>query len=274
MPRPIWKGHISFGLVNIPVTLYSAEHRADLHFRMLDSRNQARIRFERVNEETGEEVPWNEIVKAFEFHEGNYVIVKEEDFKRAAPEQTKAIAIENFVDQNELDYIYFEKPYYLVPEKSGVKSYVLLREALKNTCKLGIARLVIHGREHLAAIMPHQHGLLLDMLRFDQEIRPLDQFDFPTAKPSTYRINEREMELASQLINSMSVRWQPKQYHDTYHDTLMKWIEQKAKGKAPAKIKTSKTKKAEVVDLMALMKQSLQDSGKKQKKTRKSKETA
>jgi DNA end-binding protein Ku len=278
MARPIWKGHITFGLVNIPVTLYSAEHRCDMHFRMLDSRNQAQVHYERINEETGEEVPWNEIVKAYEFDKGNYVVLKDEDFKKAAPEQTKAIDIEHFIDQQELEPVYYEKPYYLVPDKQGIKSYVLLRESLKNTCKIGIAKVVIHTREHLAAVLPYKNGLLLDILRFEQEIKPVEMFDIPKAKAANYHIQDRELEIASELINSMSAKWQPKHYHDTYRETLMKWIEQKASGKKPAaKSKKAPEKEADVVDLMALMKQSLQKNPQKpgsKKKTISPKETA
>ncbi|MDF2690166.1 MAG: Ku protein [Gammaproteobacteria bacterium] len=277
MPRPIWKGHISFGLVNIPVTLYSAEHRADLHFRMLDSRNKAKVHYERINEETGEEVPWDQIVKAYEFDKGNYVVLEKEDFQKAAPEQTKTINIECFIDQQEVQPIYFEKPYYLIPDKQAVKSYVLLREALKNTCKVGIASVVIHTREHLAAIMPYQNGILLELLRFEQEIRPIEAFDIPKAKKEHYRIQEKELELASQLINSMTEDWQPKRYHDSYRDTLMKWIQEKAAGKkAPSPKKEKTAKKAQVLDLMGLMKQSLQKELKKapSKKSSPRKETA
>jgi DNA end-binding protein Ku len=269
MPRPIWKGHISFGLVNIPVTLYSAEHRCDLHFHMLDSRDQGHIRYQRVNEETGEEVPWNEIVKAYKFDDDNYVVLQENELKKAAPEQTKSIDIEQFIDQQEMEFLYFEKPYYLVPDKQASKSYTLLKEALKNTCKIGIAKVVIHSRQHLAAIMPHKNGLMLDVLRFEQEIRPIEEFDIPKAK-----VQERELELASQLINSMTERWQPKRYHDTYRETIMKWIEEKASGKkAPAHKKTKPKKEAQVVDLVSLMRQSLQKESTRPQ-SKKPKETA
>ncbi len=147
MARPVWKGHISFGLINIPVTLYSAERRSDLHFRMLDSRNMAKVRYERVNEDTGEEVPWDQIVKGFEHGDGNYVVLDDEDFKKAAVEATQSVDLEGFVEAKAIDYVYFDKPYYLVPGKKAEKGYVLLRETLRRTGKVGV-----QGRNPYAGI--------------------------------------------------------------------------------------------------------------------------
>jgi len=171
MQRPIWKGHISFGLVSIPVSLYSAEKRVDLHFHMLDSRNLKRIRYERVNDDTGKEVPWTQVVKAFEFDKNNYVILSDDDFKQAAPKAIKSIDIEDFTNLSDIDYLYFERPYYLVPDKSGEKGYVLLREGLKKTKKVGIAKVVIRAKQYLAAVMPGEYSLILNLLRFNQELR-------------------------------------------------------------------------------------------------------
>src|SRR3989339_1380560 len=179
MARPIWKGHITFGLVNIPVTLYSAEKRDELHFKLLDSRNKARVHYERVNEETGEEVPWSEVVKAFEYDKGNYVLVEEEDFKRAAPEATQAVEIQDFVDREDVDYVYYDKPYYLMPGKKGEKGYVLLREILRRTGKVGISKVVIRTRQYLDALLAEGDALVLELLRFDQEVRKPEEFDLP-----------------------------------------------------------------------------------------------
>src|SRR5690606_16819359 len=154
MPRPIWTGTLSFGLLNVPVSLMTGERKVDLSFRMLDSRNNARVRYERVNAETGEEVPWKEIVKAFEYDKGNYVVIEEEDLKAAAPEGTESVEVETFVDADAIGVEYYEKPYVLVPGKKAEKGYVLLREVLRDTNRIGIARVVIRTREYLAAVMP------------------------------------------------------------------------------------------------------------------------
>jgi DNA end-binding protein Ku len=267
--RPLWKGYISFGLVNIPVQLYSAEKTNDLRFHLLDSRNQARVHYARVNEETGEEVPWDQVVKAYEYHKNNYVILEEADFKRASVKATKTIEIENFVRSDEVDYRYFARPYYLVPEKAGVKSYVLLRETLKRCDKMAIARVVIHGREHLAAIMPANHALLLDILRFEQELRAEQEFDLPTGSAKSHKINEREIAMAEQLVTAMSSSWKPESYHDEYRKALMSWIENKIKGKAEVEEEVPVADSTgEVVDLMTLMKQSLQQTGGKKTATK------
>src|SRR5918992_1254168 len=153
MARPIWKGHISFGLVNVPVVLYGAERRADLSFRLIDSRNAARIRYERVNEETGEEVPWDKIVKGYEYEDGNYVLLSEGELENASAELTRTIEIEQFVDLDEIDVRYFDRPYILAPDKGGEKGYVLLRKAILEAGKAGIAQVVIRARQYLAAVM-------------------------------------------------------------------------------------------------------------------------
>src|SRR5687768_6241532 len=165
MARPIWKGHISFGLVNVPVTLYSGEQRADLSFRLLDSRNAARIRYERVNEETGEEVPWDKIIKGYEYDNGNYVLLSDEEIENASPELTRTIEIEQFVDMQDIDVRYFDKPYVLVPDKKGEKGYVLLREAIREAGKAGIAKVVIRARQYLAALIAQGDALVLQLLR-------------------------------------------------------------------------------------------------------------
>src|ERR1043166_6522934 len=152
MPRPTWKGHITFGLVNIPVNLYPAEQRTDLELHMLDSRDHKRVRYERVNEDTGQEVPWNDVVRGYEYSDGNYVVLTDTELKKAAPEQTKSIEIEGFVDADQIDLMYYDKPYYLEPAKGGEKGYVLLREVLKESRKIGISKVVIRTRQYIAAL--------------------------------------------------------------------------------------------------------------------------
>ncbi|MDI9819025.1 MULTISPECIES: Ku protein [unclassified Legionella] len=261
MARPIWKGYISFGLVAIPIGLHTVEKKNELHFHLLDSRNKSRIHYERINNETGEEVPWNEVVKAYEVKKDNYVIVNDEDFERAAPESFKSIDIEEFVNIKEIDHLYFDRPYYAVPDSANLKAYVLLRESLKKTKKAGIAKVVIRTRQYLAVIIPYDEALVLNLIRFRQEMKSTKEFDLPRGDLKQYRINEREMEMAVALINDMTNTWEPEKYHDEYRQALMKWIESKANSqRATAKEPEEAPKKAdEVIDFMSLLKKSLKN---------------
>jgi DNA end-binding protein Ku len=227
MPRPIWKGHISFGLVNVPVVLYSGERRADLSFRMIDSRNSARVRYERVNEETGEEVPWDKIVKGYEFEEGNYVLFSEEEMERASSEMTRTIEIEQFVDLAEIDVRAFEKPYVLVPGNKGEKGYVLLREAIAESGKAGIATVVIRARQYLAALIPQGDALVLELLRFHQELVSFNDFELPGHDLRKYSVTRKEIDLANKLIDGMTTKWNAAKYKDEYRYVLMKLVEKK-----------------------------------------------
>lgn len=259
MTNPIWRGHISFGLVNIPVTLYSADKRAELHFHMLDSRNRARVRYERINEETGKEVPWDKVVKAYEFEKNNYVILSKDDFERAAPKATKTIDIENFINLDEIAPVYFEKPYYLVPEKIGIKGYVLLRETLQKAKKVAIAKVVIREKQYLAALMPVKEALVLNLIRFKQELRSLNEFAIPDKHIKSYNIHPQELKMAEQLVNSMTKEWKPEQYHDEYREFLLKWIEKKSQHKIKKAPKSKEKRPAtNVIDFMGALKQSLQ----------------
>ncbi|PKN28408.1 MAG: Ku protein [Deltaproteobacteria bacterium HGW-Deltaproteobacteria-21] len=268
MARPIWKGHITFGLVNIPVTLYSAEKRDELHFKLLDSRNKARVHYERVNEETGEEVPWSEVVKAFEYDKGNYVLVEEEDFKRAAPEATQAVEIQDFVDREDVDYVYYDKPYYLMPGKKGEKGYVLLREILRRTGKVGISKVVIRTRQYLAALLAEGDALVLELLRFDQEVRKPEEFDLPQSDLKEYQISEREVEMGIKLVENMTSDWTPEKYKDDYREALMRWIDEKAKkGEqfAPEAPPEEERVTADVINLMDVLKRSVERTEKEKK---------
>jgi DNA end-binding protein Ku len=229
MPRPIWKGHISFGLVNVPVVLYAAEQKTDLELHMVDSRDHARIRYERVNAETGEEVPWSNISKGFEYSDGNYLILGENELKHAAPEATRTVEIERFVDPAEIEPIYFDKPYYLEPSKGGEKGYVLLRRALEESGLVGITRVVIRTRQYMAMLAPMGDILLLDLLRYDQELKPADELKIPESLPKSQAISTQELKIARQLIESMKGPWDPGEYHDEYRDRLMKWIKERIK---------------------------------------------
>lgn len=230
MSRPIWKGHISFGLVNVPVVLYSAERRAgDISFKLIDSRNAARIRYERINEETGEEVPWDRIVKGYEYEDGNYVLLSDEEIENASPELTKTIEIEQFVDLEDIDIRYFDKPYVLVPDKTGEKGYVLLREAIRDAGKAGIAKVVIRARQYLGALMAQGDALVLELLRYHQEIADLKEFELPAHSLRQNGVTQKEIDLATKLIDGMSVKWNARKYRDEYRDAIMKMVQRKIK---------------------------------------------
>lgn len=229
MPRLVWKGHISFGLVNVPIVLYSAERRVDVSFKMIDSRNAARIRYERVNEETGEEVPWDKIVKGFEYEDGNYVLLSEGELEIASAELTRTIEIEQFVDLEEIDVRYFDRPYILAPTKSGEKGYVLLREAISAAGKAGVARVVIRARQYLAAVVVEGEALVLELLRYAQELRPAEEFGLPSGDLRKHKITKQEVDLAGKLIDGMSGDWKPETFEDEYRTALMDLIERKIK---------------------------------------------
>lgn len=263
MARPIWTGTLSFGLLNVPVSLMSGERKVDLHFRMLDSRDKKPIRFERVNADTGDEVPWKEIVKAFEYDKGSYVIVEEQDIRSAAPESHETVEVETFVDAADIDPRYFEKPYILVPGKKAEKGYVLLRETLRDTGKVGIAKVVIRTREYLAAVMPQGDALILLLLRYQQEVVDPEDFKLPSGAVSEYRITAKEQEMAKQLIESMSGKWQPEDYHDEFRGKLEQILRKRIQAKGgttqvddePAPHEDATTN---VVDFMSLLQKSLQ----------------
>ena len=263
MPRPIWNGTISFGLLNVPVQLLPGERGVDLHLRMLDSRNKSPIRYERINSETGEEVPWKDVVKAFEYEKGSYVVVDEEDLRKSHPEATETVEIEAFVDRTAIDPRYFEKPYYLVPGKKAEKGYVLLREVLKKSDKVGIAKVVIRTRQYLAAVMPLEDALILDLMRFPQELVPADEYALPDSSPTKYRISAKELEMADSLMDSMSVAWKPDDYKDDFREKLRKIIDEQiaAQGKKrrtkPEAVAHAADASTNVVDFMALLKKSL-----------------
>lgn len=262
MARPIWTGTLSFGLLNVPVSLMSGERRTDLHFRMLDSRDHKPVRYERVNADTGEEVPWKEIVKAFEYDKGSYVVLEESDIKAAAPESHETVEVETFIDAAEIDPRYYEKPYILVPGKKAEKGYVLLRETLRNSGRAGIARVVIRTREYLAAVLPQGDALVLMLLRYPQELVDATEYKLPEGAASDYRISPKELQMAEQLIDSMSGQWKPDDYRDEFRERLQAIIRKRIKSAggttqvedepdAPEETTTN------VVDFMALLQQSL-----------------
>lgn len=234
MLKPTWKGRISFGLVNIPVTLYPIERRRDLSFHLLDVRDASRVRYRRVSEATGKEVPWDKIVKGYAYDPGNYVVLDDAELKRAAPEMTRRIEIEQFVELKAIDVTYLEKPYVLVPDQGGEKGYVLLREAMAAAGRVGIAQVVIRSRGGLAALMPHGEALLLELLRFHEELQPLDEYDLPRRDDPRLKPAKKELELATQLIDGMAGPWRADAYRDDYRAAVLKLIERRLKSKGTA----------------------------------------
>jgi DNA end-binding protein Ku len=264
MARPIWQGQIAFGLVNIPVALHSVESRSDISFHLVDSRNSARVRYERVNEETGEEVPWDKIVKAYEYDGGNYVMLTDEELERASVELTRTIEIEKFVELDQIDPLYFSKPYYLVPGKGGEKGYVLLREALADSGMAGIARVVIRTRQYLSAVVARGEALVLDLLRFDQELRKAADFDLPGRELRKYHVTQKEVDLAGRLVEGMADDWDPAEYRDEYREILMKIIEAKIENGDTTEIETEEPpKERPTVNFMDALKRSLKPSAAK-----------
>jgi len=265
--RVLWKGSISFGLVTIPVSLYPATQREELKFRLLRSGDLSPVNYKRVAEADGKEVPWEQIVKGYEYEKGKFVVLKDEDFARVDVEATQTVDIMNFVDIDEVDPLLFYKPYYLEVGKGGDKAYVLLRDALRDSGKIAIAKVVIRSRQHLAAVKPQKNGLMLELMHFPKEILDVSEFKEPTEKT----VGKAEMQMAKQLIASMSSEWEPAQYNDEYHEALEKLIEEKiehpdTKTAAP----TKKRQSTDVIDLVAVLQKSLQESKSTPKKSKKS----
>jgi DNA end-binding protein Ku len=224
--RAVWSGTIGFGLVNIPIKLYSAVQDSRLDLDMLDKKNHAHIKYQRVNEDTGKEVPWEQIVKGYLYND-EYVILEDEDFEDASPEKSKIVTIESFVEETEIDDIYFETPYYIEPQKAGAKAYELLLKTLQKTGKAGVGRFVLRTSEHLVVIRPREDYLILHQLRFEQEIRsPKD-----LALPSNTKINKKELDMAVKLVEQYSSTFDISAFKDEYTEDLMKIIKAKASGK-------------------------------------------
>jgi DNA end-binding protein Ku len=264
MARAIWKGSITFGLVNIPVGLYSAETRDDISFKLLDKKTMSPIHYKRVSEESGKEVAWNETVRGYEFESGQYVVLSDEDLKGAAPEATQTIDIVDFVDIDEVSPLYFDKPYYLGPDKKGTKAYALLRETLRRTGKVGIAKVVIRTRQYLAAVVARGDVLTLELMRYAHELRDPSELDVPHGKEG---VSDREIDMAERLVEGMVSAWEPEKYKDTYREDLMKMIEKRVEAgqleSSPEPAPKPKPARGNVVDLMALLKQSVEQGGRK-----------
>ena len=223
MARAIWKGSISFGLVNIPIALYPATRREELKFRLLRKTDLSPVNYKRVAEKDGKEVSWDQIVKGYEYEKGKYVVLREEDFQRVDLEATQTVDIQDFVDLEEIDPMFFYKPYYLEPQKGGDKAYALLRDALKDTNKVGVAKVVIKTRQYLAGVKPEDGALVLELMHFADELADPEKLHVP----KKLEVGKREMNMAKSLIGSMTSKWQPEKYKDDYREALMDVIEEK-----------------------------------------------
>jgi DNA end-binding protein Ku len=258
--RAIWKGSISFGLVNVPIALYPATSHKELSFRLLRKSDLSPINYKRVAEADGKEVPWEEIVKGYEYEKDKFVVMEEEDFKRADIESTQTIEVLEFVQLHEIDPVFFDKPYYLEPQKQGAKAYALLREALKKVEMVGIAKVVLKTRQHLASIKPEQNALVLELMHFAEELASTSVLQIP----GNSAISGRELEMASELVERLSNPWEPTKYHDDYQHALLDLIQKKIEsgGRTPAGKPASKRIPTKVIDLVSVLKQSLEKAAK------------
>jgi len=257
MARALWKGSISFGLVNIPIELHTAVRDHRPHFRMLHAKDTSPVRFERVCIRDGHPVAWEDLVKGYEYEKGRFVVVTKEDFRAAALEKTRTIDIIDFVDADEIDDRFFETPYYLVPTKGGEPAYALLREAMRESGRIGVAKFILRDAQHLAAVEVIDEALVLSVMRFADELVDVEQFDFPAAK----NIRAQELQMAKSLVNSLAAEWDPAKYTDQYRENLMKIIKAKLKGRKVELAAGEERRGAEVVDLMERLRRSLEQSG-------------
>jgi DNA end-binding protein Ku len=257
----IWKGSIAFGLVNIPVELRKAVRDHRLSFRMLHGKDNTPIRFKRVRDDTGKEVPWDEIVKGYEIDKGEFVVLDQKDFEDAAVEQTHTIEILDFVDERTIDPRYYDRAYVVVPAKGADRAYALLRDAMARTKSVGIGKIIVHQRQHIAEVRPDGEAMVLMMLRFADEVVPLEDYSFPSApKDAT-----RELKMAEELVESLkSEEFDPAKYTDEYDENLRRIIKSKAKGKTVKLVEPARgSREPKVLDLMERLEQSLRESRKK-----------
>ena len=268
MARAIWKGSISFGLVNIPIALYPATRREELKFRLLRKSDLSPVNYKRVAEKDGREVSWDQIVKGYEYEKGKYVVLKDEDFQRVDLEATQTVDIKDFVDQEEIDPMFFYKPYYLEPQKGGDKAYALLRDSLKDTNKVGVAKVVIKTRQYLAGVKPEDGVLVLELMHFADELADPEKLHLP----KKMEVGKREMSMAKSLIDGMTSKWEPEKYKDDYREALMEVIEEKveAGGKEIEEKPRKAPKPTKVIDLVSVLQKSLEQTGGKKKATAKS----
>jgi DNA end-binding protein Ku len=259
MASTIWKGAISFGLVNIPVKLHSAVREDQISFRMLDREGLCPVKYERVCKNNNKEVPWERIVKGYEYEKGKYVVLEDEDFKKAAVATSKAFEIQDFVQEVEIDPRFFDKPYYLVPDTGGEKPYALLREAMRETATVAIGTITLRQKQYLAGIKVVGEALVLDVMRFAAEVVDESDFRFPSGED----VRPQEVKMAKQLIANLTEAFEPSKYKDDYQANLKKIIQAKLKGKKVNLKETAEPEPTGVIDLMSRLEQSLKTGAKK-----------
>jgi DNA end-binding protein Ku len=265
--RAIWKGAISFGLVTIPISLYPATRREELKFRLLRDTDLSPVHFKRVAEADGKEVPWEHVVKGYEYKKDEFVVVTDEDLDRVDIEATQTVDILSFVKQEEVNPLLFHKPYYMECGKGGDKAYVLLRDALRDSGKIGIAKVVIKTRQHLAAIKPQETGLMLELMHFPDELLDTSEFKVPSEATAA----KAEMKMAVQLIDSMTEEWNPEAYKDEYREAVEQMIETKIESGGKPLPAPKKKAAANVIDLASVLQRSIQEASQKPPKTRRAK---
>ncbi len=253
MARALWKGSIAFGLVNIPVELYGAvkDHRP--RFRMLHAKDESPVKYERVCQTEGKPVAWEDLVKGYEYEKGQFVVLSKDDFKTAALEKTKTIDILDFVDPSAVDDRYYETPYYVLPAKGAERAYALLREAIRESGRMGVGKIILRETQHLAAVEVIEDAIVLTMMRFADELADLSTFSFPASEG----LRKPELAMARQLIDHLGADWDPAKYTDEYQENLMRVIRAKLKGKKPKLQAQVDGRQANVVDLMERLKASL-----------------
>lgn len=265
MAHPIWKGTISFGLVNIPVGLFSTQGKeAKLDFNLLDKKDLSPIGYKKINKRTGQEVPSGEMVKGYELEDGNYVVLTDDDFKNANVKATQTVEILDFVDLKDIHPVFFEQPYFLAPVGRGAKGYALLREALKKSGKAGVAKVVIHSREYIGVVVRYGKALVLDLLRYVDEVKNTEELDLPEEDLKKLGVSDKELDMAQRLIESMIADWEPGKYHDTYREQLVSYIKKKVVAGETARVEevaeAAPRPAAQVIDLMSLLKKSVEET--------------
>lgn len=261
MPRSNWKGYISFGLVNIPVVLFNSEDpSSSVSFKQINRKTGSKIKYKRIDVETEKEVPWEDIGKGFEYNKDVILPVEEGELQRVAGENARTIAIEEFVDKKNINFINVEHTYYLVPDKKGEKGYVILREALNRSNKMGIAKVIISTKEYLAAVSTFENGLVVYLLHYADEIRPLSEFDIPSEDYKKYKVTSKEIEVAKKLIDSMTTKWKPEKFKDEYRLAVEKWLKEKIHHlpQTHMKPRAPSAKQPKVVNFVDLLKKSLE----------------
>ncbi|CAJ0776778.1 Non-homologous end joining protein Ku [Ralstonia psammae] len=267
MPRVIWKGAVSFGLVHIPVALYPATRSDDLDFDWLDRRTMDRVGYKRINKTTGKEVPREQIVRGYAYEKDRYVILTDEDIRAANPVSTQTVDLLTFVDAAEIPFLYLDTPYFLAPDRRGEKVYALLREALARSKKIGVANVVLHTKQHLAALIPMGPVLVLHTLRWSNEVRDWSELDVPQEGAKAAKLTAKEIDMAEKLIDDMSGSWDPAEYHDTFRDDILALVDRKVReGRTesvePTEAEPAVPRTGNVIDLTDLLRQSLAKRGK------------